>query len=149
MDNDKYWLSFADKVAEKSKCQKRKVGCVIVGKDGRVVVTAYNGHPSKTTQDHICLRKNVKSGTNTEIGSCCHSEINSLIFADFNRLEGSTMYLTHPPCKGCSPYLLQAKLANLVYYNDEIERDNGIDLLKELSNGSKYPINIRSYNRET
>lgn len=144
--NDLYWLSFADKVAEKSKCHKRKIGSVLLDVYGRVVTTAYNGHPRRSVCDHECLRKDIPTHTNMSIGYCTHSEINTLIFANFRDMQEGTLYISAPPCEGCAPYLLQAGLGSLVYFKDGYP-ENGVELIKKLQN-SLIGFSIRSYDRE-
>lgn len=145
--NDLYWLSVCDKIAEKSKCQKRKVGSVIIDEIGRVASAGYNGHPIKTHLDHICLRKDVASGTNNETGLCSHAELNAILFCSFDSIKEATLYINFPPCKICVRYILQMiKIKNLVYYNSG-GRDDGMEVLKMLIASNPTRLQIRSYDR--
>ena len=146
---DLYWLSVADKIAEKSKCQKRHIGVIILDRTGRVISTAYNGHPRNTYCDNECIRKTIHTHKKMAIGYCCHSEINALIFADFDSLQGATIYLTAPPCEACAPYLIQSGLCELVYYKDEYA-EPGVEMIKKLTTDSDgiSCFKIRSYNQQ-
>ena len=142
MKDDIYWLSFAEKVAEKSRCQKRQVGAVIVDKFGRVVATGYNFHPRNTDKDHVCLRKDIPTGTRMDEGYCCHAERNAITFANFHDMQGASLYLTHAPCTTCACMILQAGISELVYYNDA-HSVNGVALIRELADEKR--LTIRSY----
>lgn len=142
--DDLYWLSVADKIAEKSKCKRRKVGSIILDIYGRLVSSGYNGHPRHCLKDDICFREGVESHTNMSIGACVHSETNSLLFANFKEIQEGSIYLTAPPCELCAPLIVQAGLANLVYYSDGFD-EIGIELIKSL--GAERLLSIRRYNR--
>ncbi len=142
---DLYWLEVCDKIAERSRCIKRHVGSVIIDDLGRLASAGYNGHPMKTDMDNICLRENVISGTNNDLGLCVHSELNSILFCNFDAIQEATLYINFPPCKVCVRYILQMiKIKNLVYYNSD--GDNGIQILKRLIDDSNR-LCIRSYSR--
>jgi len=145
--DDLYWLSVCDKIAEKSKCFKRKVGSVIIDEVGRMASAGYNGHPIKTNLDHVCLRKDVASGTNNELGMCVHGELNCILFCNFDSIQKATLYINFPPCKICVRYILQmTKIKNLVYYNSG-GRDDGIGLLKNMIASDPNRLIIRCYDR--
>ena len=146
-ENDLYWLSVCDKISERSKCQKRQVGSIIIDEIGRLASAGYNGHPTKTGMDHICLRKDVASGTNNDIGMCVHSELNAILFCNFDSIKEATLYINFPPCKICIRYILQkGKIKNLVYYNAE-GRDDGMVILKMLIASNINRLQIRCYDR--
>lgn len=146
--DDLYWLSVADKVAEKSKCYKREIGVVVLDVSGRVISTAYNGHPRKTHMDNMCTRKNIHTHKRMHLGYCCHAELNAIIFANFTDLKEATIYITAPPCEACAPYILQSGIDELVYYKDGYKED-GIKLIRDLTNlrGGLTGFIIRSYDR--
>jgi len=145
--DDLFWLSIAEGIAQKSKCQKRQVGAVIVDGYGRVVATGYNFHPRNTYKDHVCLRKDIPSGEQMDVGYCCHAERNAITFANFNDMQGATLYLTHAPCGSCACMILQAGIGDLVYYQDRPSPD-GIALIDDLVEDHDR-IRIRAYNKET
>ena len=133
LPNDRKWLTVADCIASQhSQCKKRQCGAIIVDRHGRVAGTGYNFHPKKTGLDHVCLREGLKSGSDNDIGYCCHAEINAMIHTDFNAMQDATIYVTHAPCIQCARYILQSGIKRLVYYTDEQERIDGIDLIKAL-----------------
>jgi dCMP deaminase len=110
-DWDSYFLDIAEKVAERSTCDRLNVGCVIV-KDKLVVSTGYNG--SIRGQDHCSESGHLYN----DAGRCIrtiHAEQNAIIFASRDELQGSTAYVTHEPCETCTKLLLQAGITRIVF----------------------------------
>lgn len=108
---DSYFLDIADKVAERSTCDRLNVGCVIV-KDKLIVSTGYNG--SIRGQDHCSEAGHLHN----EQGRCIrtiHAEQNAIIFASRDELQGATAYVTHEPCETCSKLLIQAGITRIVF----------------------------------
>lgn len=110
-DWDLYFLGIAEAVAERADCTRRKVGAVIV-KDHRIVSTGYNGAPAgqRGCIDGSCPRglmslADVPAGSSydTGPGSCIavHAEANAIIYGDYDRMHGATIYVTDSPCDGC------------------------------------------------
>jgi dCMP deaminase len=99
---DEYFINIALLTSKRSNCIKRKVGCVIVN-DNRVVSLGYNGTPTgiKNCFEGGCERCNDKSNTcglNLDLCICLHAEENALLFADYNKLVNSTLYVNVIPC---------------------------------------------------
>jgi dCMP deaminase len=68
-----------------------------------------------------------------------HAEANAIlkVAKSTNNCNGSTLYLTHSPCKECSKIVLQAGIIRLVYiekYKDEsgliFLQNAGVDILQ-------------------
>ena len=94
-DKDKYYLDIAIAVSKRSTCLKRHYGCVIV-KGDVIVSTGYNGSPrgEKNCCDcNECKRKDAERYTNYEQCVSVHAEQNALIAADYDKLQGATLYL--------------------------------------------------------
>ncbi len=112
-DWDQYFLDIAEKVSERSTCDRLSVGCIIV-KDKRIVSTGYNG--SVKGHEHCSEAGHLLN----DQGRCIrtiHAEQNALIFANRDDLSGATVYVTHYPCETCSKLLAQAGIARIVYRN--------------------------------
>ncbi|MFH1093226.1 MAG: cytidine/deoxycytidylate deaminase family protein [Candidatus Omnitrophota bacterium] len=127
---DKYFLSIAELVAERSTCLRRQVGAVIV-KDKRILTTGYNGAPSGL--DHCdktgCLREkmNVPSGQRHELCRALHAEMNAILqAAQYGiSLGGSIIYCTNQPCIICAKMIINAGIKRIVVlssYPDEFAR---------------------------
>ena len=88
------WLmSLALLVSKRSTCSRRQVGA-LAEKDGRVLVTGYNGAPSGFPHciDHGGCRLNERGGCLDAV----HAEANLIAFAAKHgiSLEGATVYTT-------------------------------------------------------
>jgi len=105
---DEVMLETAAVWARLSTCSRLAVGAVLA-RDGRVLVTAYNGAP--TGFDHCKHKLDQLSGV------CVHAEANALLGAARHGLStlDTTMFCTHAPCLACSGLLLNAGVTRVVY----------------------------------
>lgn len=111
--------------AERSSCSRAHVGCVFA-RDGRILVTGYNGAPRGLPHcDHTCdcdLSNGVTPrGNNDDYGGhdefcnsrrgctiSVHAEANAVAFAAKHgvMLEGSELYCTLTPCIPCAQLIV-------------------------------------------
>jgi dCMP deaminase len=108
---DAYFMSIAEKAAERSTCDRANVGCVLV-KENKLLSTGYNG--SIKGHDHC---DDIGHLLNDQ-GRCIrtiHAEQNAFAFADREELKGSTAYVTHEPCENCTKLLVQAGIIRIVF----------------------------------
>lgn len=119
-DWDLYFMDIAEKVAERSTCDRLSVGCVIV-KNRRIVSTGYNGSISGTEHcDDVGHLYN-------DQGRCIrtiHAEQNAILFAERDELKGATVYCTHQPCENCAKLLVQAGVKRIVYKHEYRNKDS-------------------------
>ena len=127
---DRYFIDIARLVSERSTCQRRKVGAVLV-RDKRILCTGYNGAPSGMPHcdESGCLRTDlgIPSGERIEICRGIHAEQNALVQAAAFGISvtGGTLYCTHEPCITCGKMLLNAGIREFVVaepYPDEFGR---------------------------
>lgn len=104
---DEYFLNIATAVAERSDCDRSKVGAVVV-KGRRIRGTGYNGSPAGMPGCGSCPRRvaSVVPGETSYDdgpGRCVaiHAEANALLYCDREDLVGATLYITREPCYGC------------------------------------------------
>ena len=92
-----------------SHCTRKKVGAIIV-KDRMIISDGYNGTPSGFS--NRC--ENEDGETHWYV---LHAEANAIlkVAKSTNNTEGSTLYLTHSPCKDCSKLILQSGIKRVVY----------------------------------
>lgn len=113
-DVDLYFMNIAEAVKLRSKCLRAQYGCVIVGSDGRIKGTGYNGKPAGSICDHICFREGVPEEERTH--ECCiHAERNALLYVDAIDRRDGTMYVTGTPCKTCALHIMNSGIRRLVY----------------------------------
>jgi len=119
-------MQIAKVVATNSKCERAKVGAVIV-KDKRIIATGYNGTPRGTCNE--CEENNVTKPT------VIHAELNAILNATTNDLKDSTIYLTLSPCIKCAPFIVQKGITKVVYSKNYRNEMCGLEYL--LSNNVK------------
>jgi dCMP deaminase len=128
---DRAYLRLAKSWGLLSYCTRKKVGAIIV-KEGVIISDGFNGTPKGF--DNYC------EDTNGETHwYVLHAEANAIlkVAKSTNNCNGSTLYLTHSPCKECSKIVLQAGIIRLVYiekYKDEsgliFLQNAGVDILQ-------------------
>ncbi|TPI86396.1 deaminase [Mesorhizobium sp. B2-8-9] len=107
----RYLLDFACHAATKSK-DTTKVGAVLVGPEGEVRLTSYNG-PPRGVQD-----RPERFERPAKYLYASHAEANLVAFAarEGIRTKGCAVYQTHHPCAACCRTLIQAGIS-AVYYD--------------------------------
>ena len=120
-DQDKLFIKIAQLFAEKSSCDRAKVGCVII-KAGRIISSGYNGSIAKQKHcddvGHLMIK-----------GHCLrtiHAEQNALMHAAKHGIavDGCAIYTTHFPCHACLKLLIQAGIAKIYYLNEKPDEAN-------------------------
>lgn len=112
---DTMYLNIAFEVALRSKCNRKKVGCVLV-KDGNILSFGYNGTPSG--MDNEC--EDCNGNTKKEV---LHAETNAITKCakSGHSTEGSTCYLTYSPCFECAKLMIQSGIKRVFF--TELYRD--------------------------
>ncbi|MBM4592637.1 cell division protein DedD [Rhodococcus hoagii] len=115
-DWDAYFLGIAKAVAERSDCDRDKVGAVVV-KDRRVRSTGYNGAPAGLDGCATCPRRTsgVQPGTSYDNCVAVHAEANALLYCDREDLVDATIYITRAPCYACSKLIAATGVVRVVY----------------------------------
>lgn len=98
-----YYMGFAKHAALKSK-DSTQVGAILVGPDGEVRLTSYNG-PPRGVADTEWRRQRPQKYLYAS-----HAEANLIAFAarEGIRTTGCTVYVTHRPCSACARTMIQA-----------------------------------------
>ena len=122
---DQYFIEMARVVATRSTCCRRKVGCVMVDFDDRVLCTGYNGNPPQFPHciDNPCEGAHLPSGTGLDICGATHAEINALCFCpDIKKIK--TIYVTTSPCSNCIKALLNTSAERIVFEEEYASSHN-------------------------
>ena len=116
------YLKMATEWSVLSCCKRKKVGALIV-KDGTIISDGFNGTPKGFPND--C--EDANGDTHWYV---LHAEANAIlkVAKSTNNTEGSTLYLTHSPCKDCSKLILQSGIKRVVYM-DAYKDKSGLDFL--------------------
>lgn len=117
---DTYFMALASLAAHRSNCMKRRVGCVLVGRERRVISTGYNGTPRglRNCAEGGCPRCNEGNSSGVALSTCLciHAEENALLEAGRERIrEGSVLYCDTCPCLTCSIKICQVGISEVVY----------------------------------
>ena len=107
---DHRFIRIANEVQSWSKDPSTKCGCVLV-KDRRILSTGYNGLPANLSDSLTRYQDRAY-----KLATIIHAEKNAIFNAAKNgsTTEGSTAYVTWPPCSQCSSALIQAGVSKVV-----------------------------------
>jgi len=138
-EDDIIWLAVAKDISRKSRCVRSQVACVVVGANGRIVATGYNGAPAgfhparrpiihnmgdhdqyteKPKCDSFCPRAmpGGEGDASVDYGNCvaCHAEANAIAYSARHDLEGATIYVTRMPCWDCCKLIANSGIIRVV-----------------------------------
>lgn len=105
-----YFMDMATHVASRSKDPATKVGCVVISADRAILATGYNGIPRRVKDLEVRMQRPDKYLWTA------HAEENAIASSARigARLDGATIYVTHPPCARCARGLIQAGVVKVV-----------------------------------
>ena len=116
-----YFLTITRQVAERSTCNRAKVGAVIV-RDKNILATGYNGAPAGMPHctDGGCLIYESKTPNGDTEQNCfrtIHAEMNAIAQAAKNgsNIKEGSIYITHTPCIHCLKVLVNTGIKNICY----------------------------------
>ena len=112
---DERFIELAKHISQWRKDPSTKVGCVVIGEDGEIRATGFNGFPRGIADDSERLEDREQ-----KYPLICHAEENAIMHAARIgvSLKGCVAYVTWPPCTGCSRSLIQAGIVEVVYPKD-------------------------------
>jgi dCMP deaminase len=128
-------MTITRQVAERSTCNRAKVGAVIV-RDRNILATGYNGAPAGMPHctDAGCLIYESRT-PNGDIEENCfrtiHAEINAIAQAAKNgsSIKDSAIYITHTPCIHCLKVLVNTGITR-VYYETPYKLHTSEEILR-------------------
>ena len=116
-----YFMTITRQVAERSTCNRAKVGAVIV-RDKSILATGYNGAPAGMPHctEVGCLIYESKTPNGDTEENCfrtIHAEINAIAQAAKNgsTIKEAAIYITHTPCIHCLKVLVNTGIRNIYY----------------------------------
>ena len=133
---DEYFMEIAHVVSLRSNCVKRKVAAVIT-LDRRIISTGYNGTPRgvRNCNEGGCARCNALGPSGQALGECVcsHGEENAITQAAYHgvSVKGATLYSTYCPCLLCTKMIINAGIAEVVFYADYPMGDLSLSLMRE------------------
>lgn len=130
---DKMYMDIAIRVAEESKCPRKKVGCCILLDSGMIAI-GINGFPEGMKEQW-----NDGDASNPAV---THSELNAMgkLLEEGVSCKNATVYVTLSPCLECSKLLVRAKVKKVIYF-EQYRCTEGIDYLKT------YGVHVEQFKR--
>jgi dCMP deaminase len=138
---DEYFLQIAVAVAARAKCNRRRVGAVLV-QGRRIIATGYNGAASGLPDclEGACPRGRLGYDDVPGLGDydrpgtpgfciAIHAEVNALLYATRDT-TGAVAYITDQPCPGCRKALAAAGITRAVWPEGEFDKDGLTDWTK-------------------
>ena len=118
---DHYFLTITRQVAERSTCNRAKVGAVIV-RERSILATGYNGAPAGLPHctEVGCLIYESKTPAGEREENCyrtIHAEMNAIAQSAKNgvSIRDADIYVTHTPCIHCLKVLINTGIKRIFY----------------------------------
>ena len=111
ISREEYLMREAWNASLRSSCLRLQVGAIL-SRDGRVVVTGYNG--SLSGLDHCTP---LTCNPTTPCTATVHAEVNCVYFAARLGISthGTFMYTTDSPCRKCAEAIIQSGVSVVIY----------------------------------
>ena len=124
MNKDSFYMDIAKIVSEQSKCNRAKVGAILV-KDGNVIAIGYNGTPTGFCND--CEHEDIT------LPEVLHAESNAIAKCarSTSSADGSILYTTLSPCFECCKLIIQAGIVKVIYNQKYHDYDRCAKLLND------------------
>lgn len=128
---DDTWLMMARIIGHRSRCDRRRVGAIIVGVRNEIEASSYNGPPAGWRDEFFLIEDSLQGcllwceraqhaadalilpGTYHTCPSL-HAEANALLRADRTKIEGGTIYVSSAVCHDCAKLVANSGLARVV-----------------------------------
>ncbi len=152
--------------ASLSTAQRKQVGAIIADENGRILVTAYNGtisgssnicEESTDTECNMCTAGHILNeeiSTLTTCNNCdyegmilktkdevIHGEQNLICYAAKHgiAIQNTIMFVTLSPCVNCAKLIIQSGIKE-VYYSEDYRDLSGVEFLKQYIKCEKLDI---------
>ncbi|KAJ7519481.1 hypothetical protein O6H91_20G040600 [Diphasiastrum complanatum] len=114
-------MSIAFLSAQRSKDPNRQVGACLVSQDRVILGIGYNGFPRGCSDDDLPWSKISADGDplKTKYPYVCHAEVNAILNKNHASAAGQRLYVTMFPCNECAKIIIQAGIAEVIYYVDK------------------------------
>ncbi|CDW52840.1 Deoxycytidylate deaminase [Trichuris trichiura] len=119
LEDDDFFMSLAALTAKRSKDPVTQVGACIVNEDGQMVSVGYNAMPVGCDDNCMPWDKTSTDRLETKYPYVCHAEMNAIVNAGNEQLNGCSMYVTLFPCNMCAKVLLKSGIRRVTYMEDK------------------------------
>lgn len=135
----KIFINIANEISKFSKCQSKKVGCIIV-KDKRIISSGCNGTPSGAincselfNSEYMHEKEYREMHHKFSESMECHAEENAILMAAKfgNSIDGAVFYVSMKPCERCLKMIANLNVKYIYYdkvydkfvnYSDEVNK---------------------------
>jgi len=127
MTRHEMFMKITKIVAERSTCERAKVGAIAV-KDSRIITMGYGGAPARMLH---CTQVGCDLGPDGGCIRTIHAEQNVIAYAAKNgiSLEKAELYTTLAPCYDCAKLIINSGIV-MVFYKEDYRDSRGVDLLE-------------------
>lgn len=115
---DDYFMALAFLTAQRSKDPNTTVGACIVNSRRHIVGLGYNGFPAGCSDDDLPWHRQNESALHTKYMYVCHAEVNAILNSQ-DSCEGASIYVALFPCHACAQFIIQSRIAKVVYASDQ------------------------------
>lgn len=116
---DEYFMGVAILASQRSKDPNTQVGACIVNDDNKIVSVGYNGFPRGCSDDEFPWERDGVSEGETKYPYVCHAELNAILNAGGNVINGSRIYVVLFPCNECAKAIIQCGIKEVIYISDK------------------------------
>lgn len=115
---NEYFMGIAELSAKRSKDPKTQVGCCIVSKETKHILSiGYNGLPYGMDDDDFHWEDSTDK-SKSKHSYVVHAEANAILNAT-NSIDGAVVYCTMFPCNECAKLLAQKRVSKIIYKDDK------------------------------
>lgn len=113
------FLSMAINLSLQATCSRRRVGCILVNSNNKIIGSGYNGTASGLPHciDNECKGSKYNSGEGLDVCEAIHAEQNALMQCS-NVDSISVAYVSTAPCIHCTKMLLNTGCKTIVFNKD-------------------------------
>lgn len=126
-----YFMEIAKLSARRSKDPDVQVGCCIVDKKSKHILSiGYNGLPYNYSDDDFAWEKS-SNFLKDKSSYVVHAEANAILNAK-SSLEDGIVYVTLFPCNECAKLLAQSKVSKIIYLNEDTSHPDRVKVSEEI-----------------
>ncbi len=116
---DEYFMGVAILASQRSKDPNTQVGACIVNDDNKIMSVGYNGFPRGCSDDEFPWERDGGLESETKYPYVCHAELNAILNAGGNSLNGCRIYVALFPCNECAKAIIQSGIKEVIYISDK------------------------------
>lgn len=133
---DEYFMGVAILASQRSKDPSTQVGACIVNDDNKIMSVGYNGFPRGCSDDEFPWERSADTQSETKYPYVCHAELNAILNAGGNSLNGCRIYVALFPCNECAKAIIQCGIKEVIYISDKYKDTELVKVSKRMLNSA-------------